>query len=541
MISLVLKQGLVQPVNCVPYLIALSSDTDSNNRNKSHEQLVEIDTKYPGFVHQKASQGLSLAFALHKALSPTYELIRGYRIEYDGQPPHQTCHIEACCAALYSLIRTQRNNRRALVKPLLAMFDSADQFSLRELLFFADNLASFKYLMQDEVFFIIHIIDIQLSISGANILSEFKNMFYPERRIYQQQQQQLLQQQQQSAMNDQQPADNNIQQPQGHQFQEQQTSSMISHPNQLQQSQLANGVSGSFYNSNMSNINIYGQPQTNNQMINNPQMMQHETNNMYHHHHQGAIMGSTTNPHQSMYGGNPQNCDNNMYMHNQNQQQQYMTMGDQGYYINSHDIMYAQQTPGLATPGPASQQDLNALQSLAANPQLGSYGNNSIAGPQMNSGDLYQMQYNQQMQQQQQMTTMQQNQSSSAMMNVNTIHHRPQGSNYNGGELLALLSTSPTHTNSQTPQLNNIQQGQQVSLDPNPHQTPGAANHVAPTSQSSPASASGKQKQHKQSKQHKQQQQQLAPQTEYNPNEDDDLENESSLFGKSVNLKICSR
>ena len=38
-------------------------------------------------------------------------------------------------------------------------------------------------------------------------------------------------------------------------------------------------------------------------------------------------------------------------MHNQSQQQQYMNMVDQGYYINSPDMMYAQQTPGLANPG----------------------------------------------------------------------------------------------------------------------------------------------------------------------------------------------
>ena len=65
------------------------------------------------------------------------------------------------------------------------MFDSGQQnYSLRELLFFADNLAAFPYQMQDEVFFIIHTVDIQLSITGAHILSEFKNLFYPERKRF---------------------------------------------------------------------------------------------------------------------------------------------------------------------------------------------------------------------------------------------------------------------------------------------------------------------------------------------------------------------
>ena len=197
-------------MSCVPYLIALSSDNDSSNRDKSQQQLTEIDSKYPGFISQKASQGLSYAFHLHKNLRPTYEVLRGYRIDYDpgaalGGPSHgsgsgnasgqgsnsgggtnQTCHhIEAFCSSVYSLIRGNRNTRRSIVKPLLAMFDSCQQnFSLRELLFFADNLAAFPYQMQDEVFFIIHTVDIQLSITGAHILAEFKNVFYPERKQF---------------------------------------------------------------------------------------------------------------------------------------------------------------------------------------------------------------------------------------------------------------------------------------------------------------------------------------------------------------------
>lgn len=49
-IALVLKQGLVHPVQCVPYLISMSSDCDSQIRNKADQELQEIDKKYPGFI-----------------------------------------------------------------------------------------------------------------------------------------------------------------------------------------------------------------------------------------------------------------------------------------------------------------------------------------------------------------------------------------------------------------------------------------------------------------------------------------------------------
>lgn len=44
------------------------------------------------------------------------------------------------------------------------------------LLFVADNLACFPYLTQEEPLFIMHHIDITLSISGSNLLQSFKEV-----------------------------------------------------------------------------------------------------------------------------------------------------------------------------------------------------------------------------------------------------------------------------------------------------------------------------------------------------------------------------
>lgn len=44
------------------------------------------------------------------------------------------------------------------------------------LLFVADNLACFPYLSQEEPLFIMHHIDITLSISGSNLLQSFKEV-----------------------------------------------------------------------------------------------------------------------------------------------------------------------------------------------------------------------------------------------------------------------------------------------------------------------------------------------------------------------------
>lgn len=44
------------------------------------------------------------------------------------------------------------------------------------LLFIADNLACFPYQTQDEPLFIMHHIDITLSVSGSNLLQSFKEV-----------------------------------------------------------------------------------------------------------------------------------------------------------------------------------------------------------------------------------------------------------------------------------------------------------------------------------------------------------------------------
>ncbi|KAJ8305636.1 hypothetical protein KUTeg_016181 [Tegillarca granosa] len=51
-ITLVLRQGLVHPVQCVPYLISMGTDCEQNIRVKADQQLMDIEKKYPGFIHK---------------------------------------------------------------------------------------------------------------------------------------------------------------------------------------------------------------------------------------------------------------------------------------------------------------------------------------------------------------------------------------------------------------------------------------------------------------------------------------------------------
>ncbi|XP_075040342.1 nipped-B-like protein isoform X2 [Mixophyes fleayi] len=165
-IALTLNQGLIHPVQCVPYLIAMGTDPEPSMRNKSDQQLVEIDKKYTGFIHMKAVAGIKMSYQVQQAIiSDSKRIVRGFR---------QDESITALCCHLYSMIRGNRQHRRAFLISLLNLFDDAAKTEVNMLLYIADNLAGFPYQSQEEPLFIMHHIDITLSVSGSNLLQSFR-------------------------------------------------------------------------------------------------------------------------------------------------------------------------------------------------------------------------------------------------------------------------------------------------------------------------------------------------------------------------------
>ncbi|XP_076010235.1 nipped-B-like protein B isoform X5 [Genypterus blacodes] len=173
-IALTLNQGLIHPVQCVPYLIAMGTDPEPSMRNKADTQLVEIDKKYTGFIHMKAVAGMKMSYNLQQAISSSRKaLIRGFR---------QDETHSALCSHLFTMIRGNRQHRRAFLISLLNLFDDSSKTEVNMLLFIGDNLACFPYQSQEEPLFIMHHIDITLSVSGSNLLQTFKELLLKEPR-----------------------------------------------------------------------------------------------------------------------------------------------------------------------------------------------------------------------------------------------------------------------------------------------------------------------------------------------------------------------
>nr|CAD7197517.1 unnamed protein product [Timema douglasi] len=173
-IQLILAQGLVHPVQIVPYLICMSTDVEKAVSHSADKQLQDIEKKYPGFIHMKSQSGIRLSYKLQKILqqSDAMGVVRGFRVR-EGEIPG------ALNGFLYSILRSTKQQRRALVLSILKQFDDQVKTSLSQMLYLSDNLAYFPFQVQDEPLFIIHHIDIMISVTGTNLLQSFREGLIP--------------------------------------------------------------------------------------------------------------------------------------------------------------------------------------------------------------------------------------------------------------------------------------------------------------------------------------------------------------------------
>lgn len=176
-VQLVLRQGLVHPIQIVPYLISISTDTVRENAHRADHHLQEIDKQYPGFVNMKSQAGIHLSFELQTVLQNTDNsdgkaVIRGYCVKEKGEAP------TALNGFLYTLLRSTKPQRRALVQSIIKQFDES-RTTLRQMLYLADNLAYFPYTVQDEPLYIVHQIDLLITVAGTGLLQIFKENLKP--------------------------------------------------------------------------------------------------------------------------------------------------------------------------------------------------------------------------------------------------------------------------------------------------------------------------------------------------------------------------
>lgn len=120
----------------------------------------------------KCQQGIQLSYELQTIIQQKMvgRAIRGYRSPKPGveEPP------TAFNGFVYSLLRNTKPPRRALIQSMTKQFEN-ENATLSFMLYLADNLAYFPYAVQDEPLYLIHQIDLIISVTGTGLLSQFRD------------------------------------------------------------------------------------------------------------------------------------------------------------------------------------------------------------------------------------------------------------------------------------------------------------------------------------------------------------------------------
>ena len=191
----ILNQGLIYPIECVPYLIAMTTDIEKKIQVKALTHLTNLHKAHPGLIQSKSIGGFNMSFRLQKIIQSSLETptlpatstgssTKGDEVVIRGISETNT-EILSLNHHLYNLLRVQRSFRRAFIQQLLKMFDDTSSYhaSLSHLFYICDNLAYFPYQLIDEPLYLIHQIDIIISVTGVNILHTFKENLISKKTI----------------------------------------------------------------------------------------------------------------------------------------------------------------------------------------------------------------------------------------------------------------------------------------------------------------------------------------------------------------------
>ena len=67
-VTCILEQGLVHPVQFIPFLITMTTDRDTNIQQSAEQNLQDLDKTNPGIIQTKVMQGLKMSYQLQKLL-----------------------------------------------------------------------------------------------------------------------------------------------------------------------------------------------------------------------------------------------------------------------------------------------------------------------------------------------------------------------------------------------------------------------------------------------------------------------------------------
>ncbi|KQK21203.1 hypothetical protein BRADI_1g59325v3 [Brachypodium distachyon] len=170
-VEIVLRQGLVHPITCVPHLISLETDPVEANSKLSHHLLMNMNEKYPSFFESRLGDGLQMSFRFFEAI------VSNHNMAATNMKSNPIAFVKPGISRIYRLIRANRNSRNKFVHSIVRKFvsDGRSYPTIGFLVYCAEVLASLPFTCPDEPLYLVYDINRVIQIRAGAIESNLKN------------------------------------------------------------------------------------------------------------------------------------------------------------------------------------------------------------------------------------------------------------------------------------------------------------------------------------------------------------------------------
>lgn len=171
-----LIQGLVNPLHCIPNLVALETDRVASIRDAAHSHLQELHQKFPNLVNAPSIHGISLSYSFQVSVFGAGGAPTVWALDKDKK-------VFCLYGRLYSAcIRTTRSHRNIFLRALVNQFTVtgsvlsvldvseapaaavASMPTIGYLCYLAQLLAALPFEVEDEPLYIIYLINRYISL-----------------------------------------------------------------------------------------------------------------------------------------------------------------------------------------------------------------------------------------------------------------------------------------------------------------------------------------------------------------------------------------
>ncbi|EPS72382.1 hypothetical protein M569_02375, partial [Genlisea aurea] len=177
--EIVLRQGLVHPISCVPHLIALETDPQEDNSKIAHHLLMNMNEKYPAFCESRLGDGLQLSFKFIHSISggqTVNQNPKGLSRTVNNPKAGSSLFARQGVARIYKLIRSNRVSRNRFMSSVVLKYETpASGDSVASFLTYCTEiLALLPFTTPDEPLYLIYAINRAVQVRAGTLESNMK-------------------------------------------------------------------------------------------------------------------------------------------------------------------------------------------------------------------------------------------------------------------------------------------------------------------------------------------------------------------------------